>query len=136
MVLIPNAVLSELHVGEDRPGSKAIGTALAAGWLEPRSVASTSLVTVLRRDLDGGEAEAIALAVECHARLVLLDERAGRAAAKEVNLTVTGTLGVLLRARRQGLVRDLAAEIAALRTEIGFWVAPELERRLLAECGE
>lgn len=136
VVLIPSIVLAELRVDEDLPGSKALGEALAARWIETRPVANIALARVLRRDLDGGEAEAITLALETHADVVLLDERAGRMAAREVNLGVTGTLGVLLRARREGQIASLAAEIAALRTKIGFWISPELEKLLLAECGE
>ena len=64
--------------------------------------------------LDEGERDAIALAVRLRADLVLMDDRAGVAAARARGLTVTGTLGLLDRAARRGLV-DLVAAFAALK---------------------
>ena len=57
-----------------------------------------------RRDLDRGEAEAIALAIERRADLILVDEKRGRRIAAAAGLTVTGLLGVVARAKRTGLI--------------------------------
>ena len=69
----------------------------------------------LRRELDQGEAEAIALAVQVKAEWTLLDERHARRVAKELGLRVTGVLGILLWARREGKLPSLKTAIAQLR---------------------
>lgn len=66
-------------------------------------------------DLDRGEAEVIALAQEHRADLVILDERLARLHARRLGLAMTGTLGVLLRAKEQGLVTAVAPVISDLR---------------------
>ena len=77
-----------------------------------------------------------ALAVEINASCTLLDEREARAAAQRMNLTITGVLGVLLRAKKQGEIALLAPEVERLRKEARFFIAPELERHLLDLAGE
>ncbi|MDV2997468.1 MAG: hypothetical protein N4J56_007173 [Chroococcidiopsis sp. SAG 2025] len=72
MVQIPPAVLSELKVQEDRPGSKEIQAALKAGWIQVQAVNSLSSRKLLQQTLDRGEAEAIALAMELQADWTLL----------------------------------------------------------------
>ncbi|MBI1790796.1 MAG: DUF3368 domain-containing protein [Acidobacteria bacterium] len=74
--------------------------------------------------LDAGEREAIALALDLPADLVLLDETKGRAAAAELGLIVSGTLGVIERAVPRGLL-DLAAALGRLR-ETSFRASPKL----------
>lgn len=96
-VWIPAAVMEELRVTEDLPGSQAVREAVQAGWLVVENVADQALARVLQRDLDKGEAEAIALAVQAKAECVLLDEREGRKAAKSLGLRVTGTRGFASR---------------------------------------
>lgn len=131
-VLIPPAVLEELHVGEDRPGSGALHEALQAGWLRVEAVeAEQPLVVVLQADLDRGESEAIALAVEIGAAHVLLDEREGRKKARALGLGITGVLGILLWAGRERKLTSVQDAIRRLRDEAGFYVAPALEEQIL-----
>jgi predicted nucleic acid-binding protein len=63
-ILIPNAVPEELRIQEDLPGCQAIRDALKEEWLRIKEVSDKSLVRVLERELDNGEAAAIALAVQ------------------------------------------------------------------------
>ena len=72
-------------------------------WVEIRST------TGLHKDasmgtLDAGEEDAIALALEIHADLLLIDDREGVSAARRKGLKVIGTLGILALAARQGLI--------------------------------
>ena len=62
-VWLPQAVTDELRIEEDLPGSVAVRAARQAGWLLTERVRDQVRVAILRRDLDGGEAEAIALAL-------------------------------------------------------------------------
>ena len=86
--------------------------------------------------LPKGEAEAIALATDLSADLVLIDEQEARQIATKAGLHVTGVLGVLLRAKRDSLIPALAPEIDALRARARFFIAPALEARVRALAGE
>lgn len=90
----------------------------------------------LARELDLGEAYAIAMAMERNASYVLPDERDGRRTAKRLGLNVTGILGIILIAKLDGSLPSLEETVEALRTRAGFWIASELEHRLLTSCGE
>lgn len=135
-VRIPPAVLRELRPEEDLPGSSAVREAREAGWLRVEEVKDQPLVQMLRRDLDEGEAEAIALALQVKAEWTLLDQREGRRIAKSLGLKVTGVLGILLRARREGKLPSLQMAMEQLREKVGFHVGAELFADLLRESGE
>lgn len=135
-IWIPPAVLDELRVSEPLPGTAVLRDALAAGWLKVVAVANAALVTVLRRDLDRGEAEAIALALQCKADWLLLDEREARQVARRLELPVIGVLGILLRARQTGQIAALRPVLVALQEQAGFRLAPELWETVLRNVGE
>lgn len=107
-----------------------------AGWIEVVSSEDKSLLRLLRRDLDEGEAEVIALAVNQQADLVLLDESAARRIAELYGLVKTGVVGVLMRAKREGRVQSLQAELDKLRYQAGFWIEEGLYYQALHAVGE
>lgn len=110
-VLIPEAVHTELC----HPLAPAPIQAWAAApppWLEVKQVPNVS--EDVRRPLDAGERAAIILALSIHADLVLIDDRKGTQAAIDSGLDVTGTLGILQRAARRGLL-NLADAFGRLR---------------------
>lgn len=122
-VVIPRAVWDELRKpGAPAPVQEWVDSLPA--WVEVReaSVPDTTL------NLDPGEREAISLALELQADLVLLDERRGRREATGRGLAVTGTLGVLDAAARRGLL-ELPEALAKLR-RTSFRVQPGLLREL------
>lgn len=96
-VLIPSAVLNELTASR-RDLPPAIETA-SEPWLIVASANDEGHVQELREHLDPGEAEAIVLAIEHRADLLLVDERRARRTATAAGLTVTGLLGVVVRAK-------------------------------------
>jgi predicted nucleic acid-binding protein len=130
-IQIPPAVLDELKIDEERPGSQPIQAAITAGWIQVQLVNNQPLVQLLRQTLDGGEAEAISLALELQAEWILLDERDGRKVAKSLGLQVTGVLGVLLRAKQSGELPSLQPVLEELTQNAGFRIAPELLDRVL-----
>ena len=133
-VLIPEAVYQEIVVqGAGRAGAEAVQ---AAAWIEQRGVVNTGLADVLKLELDEGEAEAITLAFESGADLVLLDERRGRQRAVRLGLRVTGVLGVLVEAKHQGLLAAVRPFLDALRRDAVFWISDDLYRRILDLAGE
>ncbi|PSM46956.1 DUF3368 domain-containing protein [Chroococcidiopsis sp. CCALA 051] len=131
-VQIPPAVLSELKVQEERPGSSEIQASLKAGWIEVQEINSPLSVQLLQQTLDRGEAEAIALAMEVQANWTLLDERDGRKVAKSLGLRVTGVLGILLQAKQKGELHSLSEAINALVATAGFRIAPDLLAKVIA----
>ncbi len=132
-ILIPSAVLDELKISEERPGSQAIREAISAGWIQSREVTNEPLSQLLKQTLDKGESEAIALAIEVNADWTLLDEREGRKVAKSLGLKVTGILGVLLRAKQSGELKSLQPVIDELISKAGFRIAPELLVQILMQ---
>ena len=135
-ILIPPAVWAELRTDTNLPGTEALRAALEAGWLRIVEIRDTHLVQTLAWGLDTGEASAIALALELEMTEILLDERDGRTAARNLGLQPVGVLGVLLRAKLAGEITSLAAALSALRQEAGFFVGDELAAAVLAEAGE
>ena len=132
-VAIPKGVLKELRVGENLPGSKKILDALVAKWLQVEEIQDSAMLRILKRELDAGEAEAIAPAAETSAHWILLDESEARRIAKDLGLKVTGVLGILLRACRQKRIPSLRTEMERLREMAGFYIADHLFEDLLKQ---
>jgi uncharacterized protein len=135
-ISIPPAVQAELMLGSGFPGTPLIEEAIAAGWLHVQSLDRVELAHVLRRELDAGESEAIALAVQLRVSTVLMDEHAGRAAAHGLGLTPIGVLGVLLRAKRAGSLSSVTEAMQSLHVEAGFFIAEPLYQQILQAAGE
>lgn len=133
---IPTAVLRELKIDEDRPGSVHLQSALEQGWLISCSVGNMALVNLLQQQLHQGESEAIALAVERSANTILLDEKEAREAARTFAISMTGVLGILLRGWYDGSVISLTTATERLQREANFRIAPRLLQKVLQESGE
>jgi len=130
-VLIPKAVWREVVVeGAGQPGA---GQVEAASWIETHSVVNAPLVRALQQDLDAGEAEAIALALEMEADLLLMDERLGRETARHLGLRYVGLIGVLITAKRKGLIDTVKPYLDELREVAGFYVSDALYARVLQD---
>jgi predicted nucleic acid-binding protein len=125
-LLVPDAVWQE--VVAEASGKSGSSEIAAASWIEHRTVRDSSLVSLLKHDLGPGEAEAIVLARETGADFVLMDERLGRSAAQNLGLKVVGLIGVLIEARKQGLLGDAIETMDRLSNEAGFWISAELRK--------
>ena len=91
-------------------------------------------VAVLR--LDPGEIEALSLAVELKARIILIDERRGRAAALRAGLQPVGVLGTLASGKEAGLLSMIAPLLDRLEANIGFHISQQLRGIVLRQAGE
>lgn len=132
-IMIPQAVFNEcVTAGEGYEDAALIAE---ADWLTVKTVTNTHLVTSLKAELDQGEAEAIALALEQHATVLLLDDSEARDKARLYGITHTGTIGILLKAKKAGQLVILKDALDALQAT-GFWLNPHLYQRLLQEAGE
>lgn len=133
-VIIPQAVLREVvEQGRGQPGASEVE---GADWIDVRSIRNRSMVRLLEAELDRGEAEAIVLAHEIGAEIILLDEREARKVVARMGLKPLGTIGILLWAKREGLIHSLREQLDALQEEGRFRISPELYRRALSEVGE
>lgn len=124
LLILPEAVWQE--VAATYPEKTGAAGIASASWIEHRSVQDMQLVNLLRQDLGAGESEAIVLAREVKADVLLMDERRGRNAAKRLGITCTGLVGLLLEARRRGILADPARVGQELRDVAGFWISDEL----------
>lgn len=133
---IPNAVATELNAHPDPVALAAINAALSGGWMRIAKPPDTPLLRMLQLNLDLGEAHAIALAVDLTAGIIVIDEQEGRRFAAQAGLSFTGTLGILLRAKRSGHIPALRPEVEALRVKARFFLSSSLESEILAVAGE
>ena len=121
------AVRQELDAHLDAAVLRAIQAALRENWIRCASPAASPLLNVLSMHLHRGEAEAIALAADLKVDVIIIDEQEGRELAAHAGLYVTGLLGILLRAKRNGNIPGLEPEIQALRAKARFFI-PRLSK--------
>lgn len=135
-VIIPEAVYRELaDIDPPVPGTIEVQSAV---WLQIRPVTNLIVVEQLRNQarLDPGESEAIALALELKADLLLIDERRGRAEADRLGLRIIGLLGILVEAKRRNLIADVKPLIDAMVATSEFRVSPALYSQILEMVDE
>ena len=131
---IAEGVWTELNAdGKCWPGSEEVA---AADWIDRHTVRNQDLVTALQRDLQQGEAETIALALELEADLVLLDEKEGRRAAQRQGLRVVGVVGLLIEAKSKGYIVEVRPWLDKLRQEAGFYLSDAIYRYAVDLAGE
>ena len=126
-VYAPLAVIEELR-HPAAPGGVASWLAHIPEWIEIRTVASAPDLSL--EALGPGEQQAIQLAQEQHADLLLIDERKGRLEATRRGIATTGTLGVLLAAGVKGLL-DAESAYRRLLRETNFRATPQVEERFM-----
>lgn len=131
-VVAPEAVIGELRAGREQ-GEDAPELA-TVDWVQIRSVQVPQLIALMT-DFGPGEAEVLSLALENPGSLVILDDRLARTVAKARGLRVTGTGGVLLRAKRDGHLPAIAPLLSEL-TRLGFRLTPSASRTILTLAGE
>jgi len=136
-VTIPPAVWREVvEEGGGRAGAAEVAQARQAGWISLAEPTDSALLRLLKRDLDDGEAEAISLSLEQGAALLLVDETDAREIADLYDLPKTGAVGLLIRAKKEGLIKLLGPELDKLLHRGGFWIGEALYHRALEAVGE
>ncbi len=135
-VFIPPAVHAELRPESRSADAALVRRALADGWLKVAKVADTNLVRILQADLDPGESEAIALALQMGFGRVLMDEHEGRERAKALGLRPLGVIGILMRAKRDGGIPLVRPLLLTLQQVAGFWISEPLFSAVLKEMDE
>jgi len=129
-IIVPDAVFAEVVTsGKGRAGSKELEN---AQWINCQPVNNRDLITFLNISLDDGEAEAIALAKEISADLLLMDDGDGRSIAESVSISFTGTVGILLR-YYQGNYADFKEALDELIAH-GFRLGREEYKKILKQA--
>lgn len=134
-VLLPHAVVEEIQAGEADDAAT-----LAAGRLSDLGLAALPLIAPNPRldvfRLDPGEAAVLTEALARPGSLAVIDDGPGRAAARALGVPLTGSLGVLIQARRDGRLPEIAPLVRGLRTA-GIYLPRDADlRTLLATLGE
>jgi uncharacterized protein len=135
-VIVPEAVYRELaDIYPPVPGTLEVQS---AAWLQVRQATDLSVVERLQNQvrLDPGESEAIALALELKADLLLIDERRGRAEADRLGLRITGLLGILVEVKRRNLIAAVKPLMDAMINTSEFRVSPALYNQILEMVNE
>lgn len=99
-------------------------------WVKVVGVKDAHYLKLLQNQLDLGEASALALALELGNVLLILDDLKGRKEAMRLGFDVTGTLGILLKAKQKGLLTSVRHQIEKL-ISMGFRVSPQVQEQLL-----
>jgi hypothetical protein len=133
-IAVPDAVWDEVvEAGRLRPGSEEVAH---ADWITRRPASDRQQVARLRNDLDPGESEAIALALEwVRAVSLILDERRARRIARTLGLQVVGSAGLLLTAKDLGLISAVEPLLIRLRAS-GLRLSEQLFDQILEAANE
>lgn len=104
-------------------------------WIEIVAVKNTKYQTELESIIDKGEASAIALAVEIPNSIVIIDDLKAKKLAKRIGLNLTGTIGIILKAKQNGIINSVKPILNKLR-QTNFRLTEKLEQDIINESGE
>ncbi|MCL2764573.1 MAG: DUF3368 domain-containing protein [Treponema sp.] len=99
-------------------------------WINIKPADDTRKIIAFNRYIDLGESSAIVLAMELNKAVLIIDDKEARQFALNLGLKITGTLGVLIRAYKQGLITDILTVISHLK-EAGFRLPDNIHEYLI-----
>ena len=130
-IIIPRAVLEELEdgrkAGEDAPEVSNYE------WIKVRSVSLPYYIKIIP-DLGKGEAEVLALGLE-EGHLIIIDDALARRIARLYSLKFTGTAGIFLKAKKEGLIKEIKPILNTLK-DSGFFLKYKLIADIIKLAGE
>ncbi len=130
-IIIPKAVYSEIENGKEKPYYHDL---TKFDWIDIQEITNSDSKDFLL-DLGDGEAEVLILAEELNADLIIMDEIIGRRYAKQLEFNLTGTIGILLKAKEKGLIKSIKDLITEL-TNKGTWLNPKLTAKIIKLANE
>lgn len=130
-ILIPKEVYNEIEAGKDKEFYIDLSK---IEWIKIEHVQDKKSPAYFL-DLDKGEAEAIVLANEKEADLIILDEKLGRYHALHIGLKITGTLGILLKAKQSGFISEIKPLLYELKSK-DIWISNNLIEDILELANE
>jgi hypothetical protein len=130
-IFVPQAVWDELVIkGADYASATLIKE---AKWIKRKSITNQKLCNVFRKELDSGESEAIILAMELNANLILLDETEARTFAEKLGLDFMGSIGCLVLAKRLKIIPQIKPLLDEMISKARFWISKELYETILKD---
>jgi predicted nucleic acid-binding protein len=131
-ITIPDAVRAEL-IATQQDGAQEVAQ---TDWIITRPIEPDIVLKLLLREVDRGEAEAIDLAVQLNADVLLIDERKARHLAAYLELGVVGLLDVLQEAKQRQLITSVQPILDDLIARARFRLSHKLYQRTLFTAGE
>jgi len=132
-VIIPEPVHYEILAGEK--SFTGLAEYKKATWLDIRKL-NRDTEPLLAKLLDEGEASVIHLACELGIKNIIMDERKGRRIAREIyGLTVTGTIRILIDAKKAGLISNLTVALQDMKSH-GYWIHDKIIQAAINEVGD
>lgn len=132
-IYIPQAVYNEVSEKNDDAG-KILEKSL--NWIKVIKIKHPENYAMYKAKLHAGEVEVMILAQENpKADLLIIDDNAAKKTAKFLGLKVTGTMGVLLKAKQSGIISNVAPLLEALKNN-GFYISDSIVEMVLKQAGE
>lgn len=132
-IVVPQAVYDEVTI---KPNSSIRGTISHNRWIAVERISSIEEKKMYQAKLHAGEVEVMILAQEePQADLVILDDNAAKKTAKYLGLKVTGTLGILVKAKKQNLLEEIKPVLDEIISN-GFYISNTLYNLVLQQVGE
>ena len=132
-IYIPEAVFKE--VADDGKLRAEAKTVREAEWIIKKQIVDYTQANFLMTVLEKGEAEVLVLAKEMQADLLLLDEEKARKSAVRAGFKVMGLIGILIVAKRLGLITNIRTYIEKLQRE-KFRISDKIVNMALKQAGE
>lgn len=132
-IIIPEAVYKELSVKQESICKKAVDRSL--DWIRVEKIQNQMAKSMYKTQLHDGEVEVMILSKEIDADVVIIDDANAKKHAKYLQLPVTGTLGVLIKAKQLGYVDELKPILHCM-IENGIYISQNLVDLCLAQVGE
>lgn len=95
-IVIPTAVKNEVFKYKEKPN-----------WIEVVEITQPVVPKILEKSLGSGESEAISLCLELNADMLIIDDLPARRIAHELGIKITGVIGILLMAKKEGLISKI-----------------------------
>lgn len=131
-ITIPEAVFHEVTAKNDGVKRKLLEN---GAWIHVQSVSSDIDRRMYKAKLHDGEVEVMILAQEIKADLVIIDDNAARKTASYLGLPLTGTVGILLRAKEKGLIPKVMPLVEGME-QSGIYYGSQLKGWVRSQAGE
>jgi len=131
-VIVPRAVYNEIIVnGSGKEWQSDLENLFKLKIINIVDVKDKNLVKALRLEIDYGESEVIALALETNADLIILDEVDARKVAEMYDLKKNGFIGLLIKAKNKGIIEENLKDIIDESIKKGFWINKKLYNKII-----
>lgn len=132
-IIIPQAVYKELSVKEESICKKMVNSSL--DWIRIDNIQNQMAKSMYKTQLHEGEVEVMILSKEIQADVVIIDDANAKKHAKYLELLVTGTLGILIKAKQKGYVDELKPILHQM-VQNGIYISQKLIELCLKQVGE